>query len=104
MKWFRALLRKLRPSKVVTFTPKSDWPELLVPHVYQNKLMRQYEEQNEKNIQTMLDRIGKGAKLVGQSTVAGPYTTHMNYRLDDGSDYNVIWRSSLHWVDPLFPS
>ena len=102
MKWLRALLRKLNPPKPVT--PDSKWPDLLDPWQYQNKLMKGYEPQNMDNHRQLIQRIEQGAKIISSGKVEGPYTTMATYRLDDGSEYRLVWRSSLHWVEPLFPS
>ena len=100
MNWIKTLLLSLR-RRPAPFTPKSEWPELLVPHVYQNKLMRQYEEQNEQNLKAILEKIANGVTVTSTCQVSGPYTVHQVYYLSDGSDYSVIWRASLHWVDSL---
>jgi len=102
MKWLKLLLRKFR--KPVVFSPPSTWPDLLDPYQYQNKLMLKFEEQNTANHRAILEKVAKGAKITFEGKIEGPYTTRVRYELDDGSGYDLLWRSSLHWVDPLFPS
>lgn len=104
MNWFKALLSKLFPPEPVTVTPKSDWPDILNPAQYQDKIMRRYELANENNLLKMLAQIEKGHKIANKSQTSGPYTTHVSYQLDDGKFYEFVHRSSLGWVEPLFPS
>lgn len=102
MKWLKALLRKFNPPK--PFSPDSKWPDVLDPWNYQNKLMRDAEPVNMANHVKMLEKLEIGHKIANKGEVKGPYTTFVAYTLDNGEVYKFMYRSSLHWVEPLFPS
>lgn len=71
------------------------------PFVYQLELLKKYKQENEDAHKSYIDSILAGFVLTLQTTLTGPYVTHVTYFTSDDKSHSIIEPSSLAWANNI---